>query len=380
PDFDFEAIELPDQGPMLFEFNLEVRPEFELPEWKGLSIQRPTRTVTEADVDKGLERWIQTKDTEPTDEPVKLGYTLVADLESQFQGERVAQQEAVTIYVRSDLSFPDGTWHDFGKLVQGHRAGDRCSGRMMVSKDAADERYRGEEVEITVEILQVRKPIKTTETLWRELNFPSEDALRGLVRESLMRQMRYEQDRRIREQITLQLTEAASWELPPDLLRRQASRELDRAVMELRSSGFSESQIASKVNQLRQQSQTATARALKEHFVLERIAETEGVDAEDDDFEAEIEALASQAGQSIRATRARLEKRGLVDVMRNQIVERKVIDLIREHARFTDVAYKPDEQSVTALEDPITGTGIVAIPVAKHSEDARDLAQPTEHL
>ncbi len=36
PDFDPLAVELPDEGPMTFEFDLEVRPEFDLPEWKGL--------------------------------------------------------------------------------------------------------------------------------------------------------------------------------------------------------------------------------------------------------------------------------------------------------------------------------------------------------
>ena len=40
PDFDFEAIELPDEGPMTFEFDLEVRPEFDVPQWKGLKIKR----------------------------------------------------------------------------------------------------------------------------------------------------------------------------------------------------------------------------------------------------------------------------------------------------------------------------------------------------
>ena len=30
PDFDLEAVELPDEGPMTFEFDIEVRPEFDL--------------------------------------------------------------------------------------------------------------------------------------------------------------------------------------------------------------------------------------------------------------------------------------------------------------------------------------------------------------
>ncbi len=35
PDFDLEAVEVPDEGPMTFEFDIEVRPEFDLPEVEG---------------------------------------------------------------------------------------------------------------------------------------------------------------------------------------------------------------------------------------------------------------------------------------------------------------------------------------------------------
>ena len=40
PEFDPTAVELPDDGPLKFEFDIEVRPEFDLPNWKGLSIER----------------------------------------------------------------------------------------------------------------------------------------------------------------------------------------------------------------------------------------------------------------------------------------------------------------------------------------------------
>ena len=36
PQLDIEAIELPDDGPMNFEMDVEVRPEFDLPDYKGL--------------------------------------------------------------------------------------------------------------------------------------------------------------------------------------------------------------------------------------------------------------------------------------------------------------------------------------------------------
>ena len=36
PDIDLAAVEVPDDGPMTFEFDIEVRPDFEMPNWKGL--------------------------------------------------------------------------------------------------------------------------------------------------------------------------------------------------------------------------------------------------------------------------------------------------------------------------------------------------------
>ena len=55
PDFDFEAVELPEEGPLTFEFDIEVRPEFEMPQWRGLKIEKPVREFNDADVEETLQ-------------------------------------------------------------------------------------------------------------------------------------------------------------------------------------------------------------------------------------------------------------------------------------------------------------------------------------
>jgi trigger factor len=55
PDIDLDAVELHDDGPLTFEFDLEVRPEFDLPKWKGLKIEKPVREFTADDVDRALQ-------------------------------------------------------------------------------------------------------------------------------------------------------------------------------------------------------------------------------------------------------------------------------------------------------------------------------------
>jgi trigger factor len=51
PRLDMAAIELPDEGPMTFEMDVEVRPQFELPRYQGLSLRRPVWTITDAAVE-----------------------------------------------------------------------------------------------------------------------------------------------------------------------------------------------------------------------------------------------------------------------------------------------------------------------------------------
>jgi trigger factor len=47
PNIDPEKIEMPKEGPFVYEFEVEVRPEFDLPEYKGLKLKRPVYTFTD---------------------------------------------------------------------------------------------------------------------------------------------------------------------------------------------------------------------------------------------------------------------------------------------------------------------------------------------
>ena len=47
--------------------------------------------------------------------------------------------------------------------------------------------------------------------------------------------------------------------------------------------------------------------------------------------------------------RAQLEKRGLMDVLRNQIIERKVLELVQSEAKFKDEPYEPQKNDTEAI-------------------------------
>jgi len=384
PDFDPLAVTLPDDGPMTFEFDLEVRPEFDLPEWKSLKIERPVREFNKKDVDKRVEQVLARHGRLiPFDGPAAAGDYITCNLTFKNGAVELSSSKEEVIRIRPVLSFRDGKIEAFDKLMKGVKAGQTREATAKLTADAPNESLRGQEITAVFEVLEVKKletPELTSELLSELGGFETEGELRDAIQEDLKRQLEYTQQQEARRQITAALTESANWQLPPELLRRQSRRELERAVLELRRNGFTDAEIQAYENDLRQNSAASTAKALKEHFILERLAEDQNFEASPEDYQSEITLLAAQSGESVRRVRARLEKGGLMDSLRNQIIERKVIELVLSHAQFKDVPYKPEGADTEAIDQSAGGEDEESdIPEAKHPGEAEPLRASKEH-
>ncbi len=312
PDIDPMAVELPSDGPLTFEFDLEVRPDFELPEWKGLSIEKPTHKFTKKEIDTELERLLAERGRlVPQDGAAKTGDYIVVNIAFKLGDKVLSQAEEEVIRIRPVLSFRDGKIEKFDKLMKGVKAGETREAEVTLSDSTPNAELRGKKVNGTLEVLEVKRlelPELTTELLQELGEFESEEDLREAIKTGLERRLDYQQNQQTRKQVLASLTVAADWELPPDMLERQSQREMERAVLELRASGFDENEIRARVNELSQNSRASTAQALKEHFILERIVEEEKIEAVPDDFDREIELIAMQREESPRRVRAQIEK------------------------------------------------------------------------
>ena len=359
PDFDFTAVVLPETGPMVFEFRLEVRPEFDLPNWEGLKIEKPVRTFTSDDIDRALERVLTDYgQLNIKEDAAETGDYIVTKLTFSHDGKELSSADEETIRIRPTLTFHDGSIENFDKLMTGVKAGDIREVEAVLSDDAVNPNYRGATVTAKFEILDVKKlqlPELTPAFLKQLGKFDNVGELKDAVRDSLERQLDYEQRRRTRQQVTDLLTVSASWELPPALLERQSRRELQRTIMELQRSGYTDEMIRPQINFLRQNSAVATAQALKEHFILEKIAEVENIEASENDYDTEIMLIAAQQGETPRKIRAQLEKHNEMDILRNQIIERKVLDLIFSKATFTEVPYEIEGVTEEGIDHAAAG-------------------------
>jgi trigger factor len=356
PDIDPGNIELPHQGPLVYEFEVEVRPHFDLPNYKGLKIRRPVHTFTEEEVEQE-ERRLLTPYGQIVPKPegdAQVGDLLVVDAVIKAADREIGKLNEATLRVNKQLAFKDGIADNFVEQVKGAKAGDTREVDIHLSSAVADPSLRGQKVKATLTIKDVKTVVlpELTHEFLHTFGVHSPEQLRELLQVVLDRRLEHQQRQAARKQVMDLITAATSWELPPDLLRRQAHRAMARKIMEMRADGISDEEIQARRRLLEQDILQSTAQALKEHFVLQKIAEVEKIDISDDDLNEEIERIAEQEGESPRRVRARLEREDLIDALAAEMIERAALDLILASAESEDVPLgQEDQPSVSMVEE-----------------------------
>jgi trigger factor len=366
PDLDIENLVLPEEGDFSYEFDIEVRPEFDLPDYKGLSIKRPVRAITDRDVQVYLDNYLsQFGQLVPHDGAAEAGDFILATLRFESDGAELSHAGERQIRIRHTLRFADAEVTGFDRLMVGARPGDQREARTKISVEASKVELRGEPVTIYFEINDVKRlrlPELNQEFL-DQLAVESEAVLRKEVRDILERQVTYEQRQSTRRQVLEKITASADWDLPESMVKRQVENALRREILEMQQAGFTDEQIRARQNELLQRQISMTRQALKEHFVLDKIATQEKLEVTPQDKEIEISFMALQRGESPRKVRARLEKMGLIENLEAQILERKAVDVVLEKAVFQDVPGEPGMQDdVEAVELSVCGQEVAPAP------------------
>ncbi|MGQ9505462.1 MAG: trigger factor [Thermogutta sp.] len=360
PNLDPDGIELPDEGDFAFEFSVEVRPEFQIPNWRGLKLTRTVYSYTPQYFEKYLQDQLSlVARLEEVDQPAQMWDLIECDIALFHDGRLLNSSDSERLVIRPRLTFMDGVIENFAEQLVGVRAGEARICEVRVSENCPDPEIAGKTVQAKFKVHQVLRAQtkKDPESVASELGFGSVEEMRSAYEKRLglrLEQMTYDD---LREQILNQLLDVVPFELPEDLVKRQTERELRRRAVELIRAGYSQEDIQPHLNAIARDAQTRVVRLLREHFLLERLAEEENIEASEEDIEEEVKKMAMLSGRSPRQVRAELDEEEAWDVLNNAIVERKMIQRIIAAADVTDKEQTltvPEETGETALNLGIT--------------------------
>jgi len=378
PELDVAAIELPDEGPMRFEMDVEVQPDIVLPPYKALAVKRPVRDITDADVEAQqrtfLERYAQL--VPKTAGGAEVGDFVTADLTFHKDGVTLNQAKEIQFRLQPELRFQDGRVPNLADTLAGANPGQAREAEALIGTASPDPALRGQAIRVTFhvhDLKQLRLPA-VDEAFLRGIGFDTQEELSVALRGVLERRLQFQQRQAIRREILEQLLKETSFDLPADLVKRQELSTLRRQVAEMRQAGSSDAEIRAREAEVRANAHESTLQSLKEFFLLSKIADAEGVKVEEEDLEQEIEVIASRTDETPRRVRARIEKEGLAEQLAAQILERKTIDRILEYVKYEEVPL-PEERAVETLDQSASAEVNPAAEPATQGEPGATAAQ-----
>lgn len=362
PQLDVAAIELPEEGPMDFEIDVEVRPQFAVPEYKGLTLKRPVRPISDADIEVHLRQYLERHGqvVPKLEGAAELGDFVTADLVfHRPDGSLLNEVKEIQFRLQPELRFRDGSIPDLGAALVGAKPGETRTAQAKLGSATGEPALRGATVPVEIrlhDLKQMRLP-EVNAAFLNTIGFASIDELREAVQDALRRRMETQQRQALRRQILDQLLAGTPFDLPADLVRREEQTTIRRLVMDLRREGVTDNEIRASEAAIRANAHESTLRSLKELLLLSKIAEAEEIEVDEEDFLVEIESMAERTGESPRRIRSRLEKEGLTQQFTTQILERKVIDRILQVSTVEDdvtASAQPDD-SVETLDHAAGG-------------------------
>ncbi|CAN5715291.1 trigger factor [soil metagenome] len=341
---EFEKIEVNPGHPLKFEIEVEVAPDFKLPDLSGVGIKKPISTVNDDMVAKELERFLvqegSLEDRETADGGDYLtGHAKVIGPD----GKTYFEQDGIV--VQAPGADKNGKGMIVGLVVEdlARQMGKPKAGDTVSVKAKGPEHYEFEQLrnkDITVEYKPARidriVPAKLEDVTAR-FGFSDEGALKAAIKTRLGQRVATEQQAAMRTQVAKHLMDSTEMDLPQRLTSNQASRNLERRRLELMYRGMEPMKIEESLADLRSASDDSAARELKLFFILDRAAEELGVRVTEGEINQRITQIATERGERPDRLRQSLINNNQISGIFQQIREHKTIDAILAKASVSEI-------------------------------------------
>lgn len=342
---DIEEIQFGKDQAMQFAATVETAPEFELPNYRGLSAQREKRTVTEEDIDKAIKLLAdRASNFNKVEREVKEGDIAVVNYTGSSEGKPLAEiapaakglteQKAFWVEVKPDSFIPG-----FATQLIGAKAGEKRTVNVDFPADFVTPELAGKKGTYEVEVVEVKEKVVPAldDAFAKNYGAESFQALREGVRRDLQNELNTKQTRSVRGQVVKALLDQVKIELPESLVAQETRNVVYQIVQENQQRGVTKEVIDSQKDEIYKASNNTARERVKASFVFQKIAGKEGIRVENEEVNARMYVLAQQYQMAPDKFAKELEKRNGISEIWEQLLNEKVIDFLQQNAKIEDV-------------------------------------------
>ncbi len=303
---------------LVVELEVEVRPEFKLPEYKGLKVKVDAVKIAKMDIETELDALRARFGTLKTvDRPAKNGDFTSIDLSASIGGTQIDTAKDISYEIGSGQLL-DGIDEALETLTAGETTTFRSK---LVGGEQA-----GSEAEVTVTLNAVKeRELPKADDAFAQLasEFDTLDELKADIEKKLEQNFVRKQILQARDQIVDQLVEKAKIPVSDEAVKREVDHHLEQEGKAMDD--------PHRVEVLEE-----TEKNFRVQLLLDAVVDAEGIKVEDQEL---IEYLAFQSrnyGMDPNEFIKQVANAGQVPMFVDELSRRKAVDALVAHAEITD--------------------------------------------
>ena len=337
PDLDIEEISK-DNG-LVMVVNVEVKPDVNLGEYKGIEIAKPDYTVNEDEVKLRLEE-MRNKASRLVDvegRAIESGDTAVIDFEGFVDGVAFegGKGEDYSLVIGSNTFIPG-----FEEQLIGKNKGEEVEVNVEFPAEYHAENLAGKPATFKVTVKNIQKkelPELNDEFAADTTEFNTLEELKKDLKAKVEEETKYRADAEMRNSLVEKVSEGTELEVPNAMVETQIDNMLMELNYQLQYQGLQLEQLLQmtgrSIEELRNEKREEATKLVKSSLILEAIAKAENVEVSEEEVDVEVEKMAKMYNMELEKIKSAMRPTDLEDI-KGQLKIRKTIDLLVDSAKL----------------------------------------------
>ncbi|MFG2077818.1 trigger factor [Nonomuraea maritima] len=355
---DIEVTKIEDGEQIEFTAEVDVRPNFEVPDYQGIEVTVDSAEVSDDDVNTQLDALRQRFATlTGVERPAANGDFVVMDLRAEIDGQNIEEQQA------SEVSYEVGAGSVLQGLdaaLEGMSAGEEKSFRTeLVGGENA-----GEEADVIINVKSVKEkvlPELDDEFAQLASEFDTLDELKNSIREQARRNKLVDQVIQAREKALDAVLEQIDIPLPDSALKVEVDARKHNLDHQVAESGLSRDAFFRLYQTTEEERfaefETTSARAIKIGFVLDKIVKAEELGVSEQELTNFVVRRAMEMGVQPNELAQHLADNDQLTLAMVEIVRDKAKAVLGDAAKVVDA--DGNEVDLKAIYAEINGEEVV---------------------
>lgn len=321
-----------EQGTSLkFKAEIEVKPQVEVKDYKGLQVTRRVRKITDEDVDKSLDHLREDfAELRPVEREAKFHDHLVVDLVKEQEGKEDQLQN------HNIILDPHNMIREFQDALVKVKSGDTREFEVTYPADFHNKKLAGKRVNYKIDVKEVKEkvlPEADDEFAKTAGGFKSLDDLRGKIREGLTGKAVKDSEAELKNALVNQLLRRNPFEVPDTLIEYY----METLISDLRSKYKTVDEA-----KIRHDYHDIAIGHIKWDLLFHQIAEKEKIQVRQEQIDAWIETFARDYRMKPEDAKKLVESPSQMKRIKEDLLEQNVLDFLLENAKVKEEAFVPE--------------------------------------